>query len=37
MQYITKESGVDAPILKIEDNQVPLPQDMVILDGVAFS
>lgn len=38
MQYIKKESGVDdVPILKIEDNQVPLPSDLVVLDGVAFS
>lgn len=38
MQYITKESGVDGtPLLQIEDNQVPLPSDLVILDGVAFS
>lgn len=38
MQYITKESGTDGiPLLKIEDNQVPLPHDMVVLDGVAYS
>ena len=38
MQYIRKESGANGiPLLKIEDNQVPLPQDMVFLDGVAFS
>ena len=38
MQYIRKESGVDGiPLLKIEDNQVPLPSDLVILDGVAYS
>lgn len=38
MQYIRKESGIDGlPLLKIEDNQVPLPLDLVILDGVAFS
>ena len=27
MQYATKESGVDSPILKIQDYQVPLPAD----------
>lgn len=38
MQYIKKESGAeDIPLLKIEDNQVPLPSDMVVLDGVAYS
>ena len=38
MQYIKKESGEDGlPLLKIEDNQVPLPRDMVFLDGVAYS
>lgn len=38
MQYISKESGTDeAPILQIQDNQVPLPPDMVVLDGVAYS
>lgn len=38
MQYIRKESGSDdLPLLKIEDNQVPLPSDLVILDGVAYS
>ena len=38
MQYIKKESGTDsAPILKIEDNQVPLPADLQVLDGVAYS
>ena len=38
MQYIRKESGADGlPLLKIEDNQVPLPADLVVLDGVAFS
>ena len=30
MQYLRKESGVDnVPILKIQDNQVPLPDDLV--------
>ena len=37
MQYIKKESGVDEPILKIEDHQVPIPSDLKILDGVAYS
>ena len=38
MQYISKESGADGvPILHIQDNQVPIPTDMVILDGVAYS
>ena len=38
VQYINRESGEDGfPILKIEDNQVPLPSDVVTLDGVAYS
>lgn len=38
MQYIRKESGSDgAPILKIQDHQVPIPDDLVNLDGVAYS
>lgn len=38
MQYISKESGTeDVPLLKIEDYQVPIPNDMVVLDGVAYS
>lgn len=38
MQYIRKESGTkDFPVLKIEDNQVPIPSDLVVLDGVAYS
>lgn len=37
MQYIEKESGVDAPILKIEDYQVPIPEDLEHLGAVAFS
>lgn len=38
MQYIRKEGGTkEFPLLKIQDNQVPLPQDLVVLDGVAFS
>lgn len=37
-QYIKRESGADGiPVLKIEDHQVPLPSDLQILDGVAFS
>ena len=38
MQYISKESGADGiPILPIQDNQVPIPVDLVVLDGVAYS
>ena len=37
MQYISKESGVDSPLLPIQDNQVPLPVDLAVLDGVAYS
>ena len=37
MQYISKESGVDGPVLKIHDRQVPIPSDLVILDAVAIS
>lgn len=38
MQYIEKESGRDdCPILEIHDNQVPLPDDMHNLVGVAYS
>ena len=38
MQYISKESGVDGqPILHIEDRQVPIPADLVVLDGIAYS
>ena len=38
MQYITKESGTDGePILKIQDYQVPIPADLQVLDGVAYS
>ena len=38
MQYISKESGVEGnPILQIQDRQVPMPSDLVVLDGVAFS
>lgn len=38
MQYISKESGADGlPMLQIQDNQVPIPADLVVLDGVAYS
>ena len=38
MQYITKESGTeDTPVLKIHDYQVPIPADLQVLDGVAYS
>lgn len=37
MQYVKKESGVDGPILKIHDYQVPLPEDLERLDAIAFS
>lgn len=38
MQYISKESGVDGtPIFSIQDNQVPIPADLVVLDGLAYS
>lgn len=38
MQYIKRESGTDgSPLLQIQDYQVPLPDDLVYLDGVAFS
>lgn len=38
MQYISKESGTDdVPVFQIQDNQVPLPSDLVVLDGVAYS
>ena len=38
MQYIIRESGIDGcPVLKIQDYQVPLPSDLSILDGVAYS
>lgn len=37
MQYIHKESGSNGvPILKIQDHQVPLPDDLQHLDGVAY-
>lgn len=38
VQYMQKESGVDGePILKIEDYQVPIPDDLEKLDVVAWS
>ena len=38
MQYISKESGTDdVPVFQIQDNQVPLPVDLAVLDGVAYS
>ena len=38
MQYMKKESGHDGvPILHIQDKQVPMPSDLVQLDGVAYS
>ena len=38
MQYITKQSGVDGvPIFELNENRIPLPSDLVHLDGVAFS
>lgn len=38
MQYISKESGVDGtPLFSIQDNQVPIPADLVVLDGLAYS
>lgn len=38
MQYIERESGVDdCPILKIEDYQAPIPDDLVSLTAVAYS
>ena len=38
MQYISKESGVDGtPIFSIQDYQVPIPADLVVLDGLAYS
>ena len=37
MQYIHKESGSNGvPLLKIQDHQVPLPDDLQYLDGVAY-
>lgn len=38
MQYVQRESGSDGvPIFKIQDNQIPLPVDLVSIDGLAYS
>lgn len=38
MQYIQKESGSDGfPILKVQDHQVPIPEDLQHLNAVAYS
>ena len=38
MQYIRRESGANGvPVFEIQDYQVPLPSDLVHLDGVACS
>ena len=38
MQYITRESGTEGiPVLRIQDFQVPIPDDLQVLDGVAYS
>lgn len=38
VQYIQRESGIDGvPIFKIEDNQIPIPDDLEKLDAVAWS
>lgn len=38
MQYISRQSGADGvPVYKLQDNQIPLPSDLVHLDGVAYS
>lgn len=38
MQYISRESGSDGlPILKIQDFQVPIPDELQVLDAVAYS
>lgn len=38
MQYISKESGSDdVPVFQIQDYQIPLPADLAVLDGVAYS
>lgn len=38
MQYISKESGADGvPVFQIQDNQIPIPVDLQVLDGVAYS
>ena len=38
MQYISRQSGVDGvPVFSVQDCQIPLPSDLVHLDGVAYS
>lgn len=38
MQYIHRESGADGtPILKIQDHQVPIPDDLESLENIAYS
>ena len=38
MQYVHKESGVDGvPVYEICDYQIPIPSDLAVLDGVAYS
>lgn len=38
MQYIKLQSGSgDTPVFKIQDYQIPLPEGLVHLDGVAYS
>lgn len=38
MQYISRESGADdVPVFQIQDYQIPLPADLAVLDGVAYS
>lgn len=38
LQYLDKESGVDeVPIFKLEDGQIPLPEDLHSLTAVAYS
>ena len=38
MQYISKESGDGGvPVFSIQDNQIPIPADLVALDGLAYS
>lgn len=37
-QYIKRESGIDGvPVFQIIDGQIPLPEDLVHLEGVAYS
>ena len=38
VQYIVKESGADGvPIFKIEDHQIPIPEDLVSLTSIAYA